>query len=76
LRFFTATSPKLQAVDLRTGRLSKAELAISKPGPIAPPSREPIVQLSEIIGEPGVEEITRPEPLDFTPLATRSSENV
>jgi hypothetical protein len=55
--FFTTTPPEQRPVDPKTGTRSMAEFAVSKLGPIPPPSREPVMDLSEIIGQPGVDEI-------------------
>jgi hypothetical protein len=55
--FFTTTPPERRPVDPTTGTRSMAEFAVSKLGPIPPPSREPVMELSEIIGQSGVDEI-------------------
>jgi hypothetical protein len=55
--FFTTTPRDRRPVDPRTGARSMAEAAVSTLGPLPPPSRDPTMDLSEIIGQPGVDEI-------------------
>ena len=55
--FFTTTPPEQRQIDAKTGTRRMSEFAIAKLGPIPPPSRVPVMDLSEIIGQPGADEI-------------------
>src|SRR5262245_34214504 len=55
--FFTPTPPEQRPIDPKTGTRRMSQFATAKLGPITPPSREPVMDLSEIIGQPGVDEI-------------------
>jgi len=55
--FFTTTPPAQRRVDARTGVQRMAQFAVGKLGPIPAPSRVPVMDLSEIIGQAGVDEI-------------------
>jgi hypothetical protein len=55
--FFTTTPPDQRQIDPKTGVRSMSQFATARLGPIPPPSRNPVMDLSEIIGQPGVDEI-------------------
>ena len=55
--FFTTTPPAQRQIQAKTGTRRMADFATSKLGPIPAPSRAPVMDLSEIIGQPGVDEI-------------------
>jgi hypothetical protein len=55
--FFTNTPPPQRPIDPKTGARSMSQFATARLGPIPPPSRDPTMDLSEIIGQPGVDEI-------------------
>ena len=55
--FFTTTPPEQRQIDAKTGTQRMSQFAVGKLGPIPPPSRAPVMDLSEIIGHPGVDEI-------------------
>jgi len=55
--FFTTTPPQQRPIDAKTGVRSMAQFATARLGPIPPPSRNPVMDLSEIIGQPGVDDI-------------------
>ena len=55
--FFTDTPPQGRAVDERTGKKRMADFASAKLGPIPSPLRSPVMDLKDIIGQPGVAEI-------------------
>jgi hypothetical protein len=55
--FFTPTPPEQRQIDPRTGTRRMADFAVAKLGPIPPPSRAPVIDLVDIIGQPGVDEI-------------------
>src|SRR5262249_40855978 len=55
--FFTTTPTEQRQIDAKTGTRRMSEFAIAKLGPIPPPSRVPVMDLSEIIGQPGADEI-------------------
>src|SRR5713226_4014347 len=55
--FFTTMPPDRRPIDPKTGARSMSQFATAKLGPIPPPSRDPTMDLSEIIGQPGVDEI-------------------
>src|ERR1700724_453166 len=55
--FFTTTLPEQRPIDAKTGTQRMSQFAVAKLGSIPPPSRVPAMDLSEIIGQPGVDEI-------------------
>ncbi len=55
--FFTTTPPAQRQIQAKTGTRRMADFATSKLGPIPAPSRAPVMDLSDIIGQPGVDEI-------------------
>src|SRR5215470_18351209 len=55
--FFTTTPPDQRPIDPKTGARSMSQFATARLGPIPPPSRNPVMDLSEIIGQPRVDEI-------------------
>ena len=64
--FFTDTPPQSRAVDERTGKKRMADFASAKLGPIPSPLRSPVMDLKDIIGQPGVAEIQTVVRSDFT----------
>jgi hypothetical protein len=63
--FFTTTPPDQRPIDPKTGARSMSQFATAKLGPIPPPSRDPTMDLSEIIGQPGVDEINATGAIGF-----------
>jgi hypothetical protein len=55
--FFTTTPPQQRQVDAKTGVRSMSEFATTRLGSIPPPSRNAVMDLSEILGQTGVDEI-------------------
>src|SRR5258708_15578910 len=55
--FFTSTPPPDRPVDPAANTTSMALFAASQLGPIPTPKRNPIMQLQDIIGQPGTDEI-------------------
>jgi Calcineurin-like phosphoesterase len=55
--FFTATPPAQRAVSPATHTQSLSQFAAQKLGPIPKPARDPAMQLQDIIGQPGTDEI-------------------
>jgi len=55
--FFTSTPQAQRPINAKTGTQSMAQFAVAKLGPVPPPSRTPVMDLSEIIGQPGIDEI-------------------
>ena len=55
--FFTPTPPDQRPVDPKTGARRMSEFATARLGPIPAPSREPVMALTELIGQQGVDEI-------------------
>src|ERR1700688_4193564 len=55
--FFTATPPAQRAVSPATHTQSLAQFAAQNLGPIPKPARDPAMQLQDIIGKPGTDEI-------------------
>jgi hypothetical protein len=55
--FFTSTPPGRRPIAAQTGTQSMSQFASAKLGPVPPPLRAPVMDLSEVIGQPGVDEI-------------------
>lgn len=55
--FFTATPPAQRAVSPATNTTNLRQFASQKLGPIPKPMRDPTMQLQDIIGQPGTDEI-------------------
>src|SRR6266700_7645816 len=55
--FFTSTPSAARAVQPATGTRNMSQFASAKLGPIPPPTRDPSIDLKDIIGQPGVDEI-------------------
>src|SRR5260370_38700043 len=55
--FFTTTPIANREVSPKTGTTGLAQFAAKKLGPIAGPKRNPVMQLQQIIGRPGTDEI-------------------
>lgn len=55
--FFITTPPDQRPIDPRTGAQSMSQFATARLGPIPAPTRDPVMDLSEIIGQSGVDEI-------------------
>jgi calcineurin-like phosphoesterase family protein len=55
--FFTTAPPEQRPIAAKTGTRTMSAFAVAKLGPVPPPSRVPVMDLSEIIGQPGVDEI-------------------
>jgi hypothetical protein len=55
--FFTTTPPAQRTVSPATNTKSLSQFASQKLGPIPKPTRDPTMQLKEIIGQPGTDEI-------------------
>ena len=55
--FFTATPVAQRTVSPRTSTTSLAQFAAERLGIIPPPTRTPIMELKDIIGQPGTDEI-------------------
>jgi hypothetical protein len=55
--FFTATPPAQRAVSPATNTTNLRQFASQKLGPIPKPTRDPTMQLQDIIGQPGTDEI-------------------
>jgi len=55
--FFTTTPVAARSVSSATNTRSMAAFAAQKLGRIPPPSRDPVIDLKDIIGQPGVTEI-------------------
>jgi hypothetical protein len=66
--FFTATPAPARAVDPATGTRSMSEFGATNLGPIPPPTREPLMDLKDIIGQPGVDEIAAAGAIRFHAL--------
>jgi hypothetical protein len=57
--FFTTTPVEQRTVSAKTGTTSMAQFAAKKLGPIPPPKRNAMMQLQDIIGRPGADEIQK-----------------
>src|SRR5260370_13993391 len=55
--FFTATPPAQRAVNPATNTTNLRQFASQQLGPIPKPTRDPTMQLQDIIGQPGTDEI-------------------
>src|SRR5260370_10372551 len=55
--FFTTTPIANREVSPKTGTTGLAQFAAKKLGPIAGPKRNPVMQLQDIIGRPGTDDI-------------------
>ena len=55
--FFTTTPPEQRPVSPATNTKSLSQFASQRLGPIPKPTRDPTMQLKDIIGQPGTDEI-------------------
>jgi len=63
--FFTDTPVADRAVSARTSTTSLAQFAADKLGIVPPPTRDPLMELKEIIGQPGTDEIQHAGAIKF-----------
>jgi hypothetical protein len=63
--FFTSTPAPQRAVSPRTGTTSMAHFAAEKLGPIPAPTRDPTMNLQDVIGQGGVDEIQQAGVIKF-----------
>jgi hypothetical protein len=63
--FFTDTPVADRTVSARTSTTSLAQFAADKLGIVPPPTRDPLMELKEIIGQPGTDEIEQAGAVKF-----------
>src|SRR5260370_36846275 len=63
--FFTTTPVPDRAVSARTSTTSLAQFASDKLGIVPPPTRDPLMELKDIIGQRGTHQIQPPVAIKF-----------